>query len=95
MQNKPIVIKDGDEGEVVKISDLDICIPKQPPLEEILFSDLTDNEQKWSRTEFPEEWEAMSVSEREAFASQEFDRRLNGLWFMNNGVPTYISVTQL
>ena len=91
MQNKPIVIKDGDEGEVLRISDLDICIPKQPPLEEILFSDLPDNEQKWSRTEFPEEWEAMSVSEREAFASQEFDRRLNGLWFMNNGVPTYIT----
>src|SRR5688572_17042140 len=26
----------------------------------------------------------------EAFKRQEWDRRLNGFWFMNNGVPTYV-----
>lgn len=27
----------------------------------------------------------------EKYKSQEWDRRLNGFWFMNNGVPTYIT----
>ena len=27
----------------------------------------------------------------EQFKAQEWDRRLNGFWFMNNGVPTYIT----
>lgn len=29
----------------------------------------------------------------EKFKQQEWDRRLNGFWFMNNGVPTYITGT--
>ena len=79
MQNKPIVIKKGDEGDILTISELKVCIPKKPKKEDILFSNLPISEQKWKRTEFPDNWETMSASEREAFASQEFERRLHGL----------------
>ncbi len=62
-------------------------------------------EQKWTRTTLPENYnykrnEELSKQEEdkdffdvelENFRSQEWDRRLNGVWFMNNGKPEYIT----
>lgn len=57
------------------------------------------------RTELPSEWELWRKEEKrglatntnyahpkiEAFKAQEWDRRMNGYWFINNGEPTYIT----
>lgn len=62
-------------------------------------------DQKWKRTELPKNWaekrkiemKRQSVdhdyynADLEAFRVQEWGRRLRGVWFYNNGVPTYIT----
>lgn len=76
-------------------------IEKRP----ILSSSTRHKEQKWYRTELPSDYNKMRMAELrkqetdpsfydvklEAFRQQEWDRRLNGVWFMNNGKPTYIT----
>ena len=81
----------GTEGEKMVISDLVIILP-QPPKDKkkILFSDLPKKEQYWRRPELP----AISPDNVEAydeFIKEEFRRRVEGIWFMNNGKPVYLT----
>ena len=46
-----------------------------------------DDYDKNKKDEDPEFYD----EELEKFKAQEWDRRLNGFWFMNNGTPTYIT----
>lgn len=72
---------------------------------EILKSSTIKAEQYWVRTELPDNYSKDRAAELrkqaydsmfydvklETFRQQEWDRRLNGLWFMNKGEPTYIT----
>ena len=89
------------EGEVVEVGDLLIMLPEQPDLKDIAGYD--DKVQVWRRSEMPEElsriksmdqWAEMPKEFRARFRpyiEQEFKRRREGYWFMNNGEPTYIT----
>jgi len=80
-------------------------LPPVPKKEDILFSDLPISEQYWKRTPLPEWWGELLLEETKAkennpkyfnpklqkFRNQEWLRRLNGVWFMNNGKPTYLT----
>lgn len=91
-------------------------IPKIPPKELILFSNLPKEEQYWRRTPLPKyyiervleeeykqknELELVLTGQRkkvtyvdsvlERYRRQEWWRRVNGVWFMNEGEPTYIT----
>lgn len=66
-------------------------IPKQPPKKEILGHDLPKKEQKWKRIELPEDFEDLPIEEQEAFAYEEDKKCTEGIWFMCNGVATYIT----
>ena len=71
----------------------------------ILSSSLRKEEQFWLRTVLPDDWEKKREDENfkrqedpnyfdpemEKFRVQEWDRRINGLWFMNKGKPTYLT----
>ena len=71
----------------------------------VIISSSINKEQVWTRTELPENYEYKRNEEiskqdedkdyfdveLENFRSQEWDRRLNGVWFMNNGVAEYIT----
>ena len=74
-----------------EISGIKIQLPEEPKKKDILFSDLTKKKQKWRRTEMPSGLFPDTASKYSDFITQEFDRRNNGVWFMNNGVPTYIT----
>ena len=94
---------DGTAGEVNLLADIYIQFPKQPSSDLILFSNLPKEEQYWKRIEPPtdltkirsmDEWSEMPREFREKYSSyikEEFRRRRHGVWFMNNGVPTYIT----
>lgn len=72
---------------------------------EILFKHLPKKDQYWRPTELPDKWKELRKEEKkiqesdpdyfnpklEAFREQEWHRRLSGVWFMNNGKPTYIT----
>lgn len=93
----------GTAGDVVTYGDLAIQLPKQPRKQDILFHDKPKEQQMWARQEMPdelrrinsmEEWMTMPESFRKKYTNyiqQEYERRRTGLWFFNNGVPTYIT----
>ena len=97
------ICPDNSSGKNVVIAELDIQLPKQPPKNKILFNDLPKAEQRWQRTPLPEdlkkvtsmeEWMTMPESFRKLhtnYIAQEYERRRSGVWFYNNGVPTYIT----
>lgn len=81
----------GTEGKEIVLTDLKIVLP-QPPKDKskILFSDLPKKEQYWRRPEIPE----ISPDNVEFFDEiirEEFRRRKEGVWFMNNGEPVYLT----
>lgn len=90
------------EGEIIEIADLQIQLPEVPK-EGILFSELPKEDQRWIRIDPPkellrirsmDEWAEKPKEFRQrynTFIEEEFRRRREGLWFMNNGVPTYIT----
>lgn len=53
---------------------------------------MRSSEQFFEHTDLPtaEEYEGWSMHKQETFANQEWDRRENGVWFMNKGEPTWI-----
>jgi hypothetical protein len=93
----------GTGGDVINISDVYVQLPAVPKKKEILFSDLKKEEQYWRRIEPPvdlikirsmDDWNDMPKPFKERyteFIRKEFERRRNGVWFMNNGEPTYIT----
>ena len=93
----------GTEGEVIELHGLLVVLPKKPKRSKILFHDLPKAMQMWKRTAMPEEllrirsmdeWLEKPAEFRKKFHSyieQEFQRRRDGVWFYNNGKPTYIT----
>lgn len=90
-------------GDVIELADLYIQLPKKPKNESILFHKLPKERQFWERLPVPKELEAIkSMDEwslqpkefRDKFSpyiEEEFNRREVGLWFFNDGEPTYIT----
>ena len=96
-----IISRTGQIGEVVNIAGLNIALPLAP--DECLQRHYKAAEQYWERVELPSELGKISSifqwneKPREFkarwvdYIEKEFDRREEGVWFMNNGNPTYIT----
>ena len=81
----------GTNGEIITISDLKIRLPKVPEDKtEILFHDLPKKEQYWRRSE-DKGVTLENVEEHEDYILEEYRRRREGIWFYNNGKPTYLT----
>ena len=104
--DKQVVINicpNGTEGDIIELSGLLIQLPKKPAKKDILFSDKPQKDQRWQRQELPremlqvksmDEWYETPKEFQErwsGYIEREFRRRKEGLWFYNNGVPTYIT----
>ena len=97
------ICPDDTEGDIIEIADLFIQLPKVPNKKSILYHDKPKEEQRWIRQEMPtelsrirsmDEWYDMPKefkAKYEPYIKQEFERRNKGLWFYNNGEPTYIT----
>ena len=96
-----VISKTGQIENVIEISGLRIALPKPPKT--INSRSKTKSEQYWERNEIPKalnkinsifQWNEMSSEFKDRwvdYVETEFDRREQGLWFMSNGVPTYIT----
>ena len=96
-----VVSKSGQIGEVLEVQGLKIALPLAP--KSVYSYSKKPSEQKWRRfdpnpdlkkiktvfdwQEYPEDFKERHYS----YIDQEFNRRDNGFWFMNNGKPTYIT----
>jgi len=93
----------GTAGEALEINGILVVLPKKPPKSKILFHDKPRAMQLWERQPMPvelqrirsmDEWFEKPAEFRKRFSvyiEQEFQRRRDGLWFYNDGIPTYIT----
>ena len=93
-----VISKDGTLGEVYNINGLKVGLPKSP-------SKLKKGENKWTLQHIPKEltkirtifdWNKRDNQFKNKWVSyieEEFDRRDNGYWFMNNDKPCYVTGT--
>lgn len=99
--NIVIVSKDGTLGEVYNVNGLYIGLPAVPDL--VYKRNNKKEQQYWEPFDYPKElqriksifqWHTMPKDFKSKwvdYIETEFDRREAGFWFMNNGVPTYIT----
>ena len=95
------ISRSGELGEIINIQGLIIGLPKQP--KKIHSRSNKKSEQYWERIDIPKplskiqsifQWNEMPSEFKNNwvdYIENEFDNRELGYWFMNNGVPTYIS----
>ncbi len=96
-----VISKDGTIGEIYKISNLFVALPAEPS--KMHSRSKKVSEQYWEPAEYPKElapiksifqWHEMSNEFKNQwvdYVETEFDRRDQGFWFMNGGLPTYIT----
>jgi len=98
-QDLIVLSHSGQIGEIIQIQDLVIALPKAP-------KDVYSNtKNKWVKFDQPKElerlknifdWRSYPESSKEKwydYIDEEFRRREEGFWFMNNGNPTWITGT--
>ena len=91
-----VISKTGRIGQVVEIQNLRIGLPAEPK------SVYMHPKNKWQKLEYPKElsrlknifdWRSYPEDQKEQwydYIDEEFKRRDEGFWFMNNDKPTYI-----
>lgn len=92
-----IISKDGTLGDVYEINGLKVGLPRVPK------NGIPKGENRWQPKEYPQElariksifeWNAKSNEFKVKwvdYIQSEFENRENGHWFMNKGVPTYMT----
>jgi len=92
-----VISKTGKIGEILEIQNLRIALPPVP----VQVHRLQEN--KWQKIEYPKElsklknifdWRAYPEEQKEKwfdFINEEFKRRDEGFWFVNNNKPIYIT----
>ncbi len=95
------ICPNGSDGPIIEIESILIQLPAMP--KNILYASSPEVNQRWVREEMPRELQQIQSMDdwyeapREfqqkwsPYIEEEFRRRREGLWFMNNGVPTYIT----
>ena len=96
-----IISKNGTIGQIISIKGLLIALPETP--NHCSSRSSSKKDQYWEREEEPKQlkkinsifqWNSMPNEFKAKwvdYIEEEFDRRDYGHWFMNNGVPTYIT----
>ena len=98
-----VLSRNGRIGDIIEIQNLKIALPKPP--KNIYSRSKKKSGQKWEKFEYPKElsklknifdWRNYPEENKGQwidYINEEFKRREEGFWFMNNGKPTYITGT--
>lgn len=70
-----------------------IILPNPPDLKKIAYRDAPQSKQKFHRTPIPKDFIIWDKASRNEFIDSAWEKRLNGFWYMNNGVLTYLTGT--
>jgi hypothetical protein len=96
-----VISKTGQIGDIIKVSGLVIALPLAP--ENPYARSKKPSEQYWERQEYPKElariqsifqWNELPSEFKDNWIDHiesQYDYREQGYWFMNDGVPTYIT----
>ena len=83
----------GTKGALVTIEGLNIRLPKIPAKTKILYHNKKKEDQYWRREETPKGLTATSADAFADFILEQFRKRREGVWFMNNGEAVYLTGT--
>lgn len=98
-----VISKDGTIGQVYEVQGLHIALPSVP--KNVHSRSKKKEDQYWEPFEYPKELQKItSIFQWNEYPNEfknkyvdyienEFDRRDGGFWFMNNGIPTYVTGT--
>ena len=98
-----VISRNGTLGKVIEINKLKIGLPAQP--KKVYSRSVKKEDQYWEATPISKELNKIKSifqwhetpdtfkSKWVDYIEEEFDRREQGYWFMNNGIPTYITGT--
>lgn len=87
-----IICPKGTIGKLIILDELRILLPKVPEnKEEILFYSERKRNQYWRRTPMPKNLTKDNEDSYYEYIMEEFRRRREGIWFMNNGEPVYLT----
>jgi len=93
-----IISKDGTIGEIYNINGVNIALPAKP-------EQVENRSNHWEVVDYPKELQRIKTifdwdrtdnkfkAKWDDYIDQEFNRRDNGFWFINNSIPTYITGT--
>lgn len=93
-----VISKTGEIGQIIDVQGLIIALPKEP-------DSIPKRENKWVAAEYPKElskiktifeWNKRDNSFKTRYIDyieSEYSKRELGYWFINNGIPTYITGT--
>lgn len=96
-----VISRTGEVGEVYNIQGLNVALPPVPDY--VWSRHPKPEEQYWEREELPKplakiksifQWKSMPKDFKDKwvdYIERQFEYRENGFWFMNNGVPTYMT----
>ena len=94
-----VISKTGRIGQILEIQGLRIALPMEP------VQVYTNEKRKWQKIDYPKQlsklknifdWRGYPEDQKEKwydYIDEEFKRREEGFWFMNNNKPTYITGT--
>ena len=96
--NYKITLFEKSQGQTVTLCDVDIVLPKMPTKTKMLNHGLKKDKQVWTRRKLPDtfHWDKLETDytdEELDFIEQDFDYRINGVWILINGEPTWLSGT--
>ena len=98
-----VISKTGQIGDIIEIQNLKIALPKVP--KQIYSRSKKQKEQYWEKFTYPKELNRLKnifdwrnypeelKGQWFDYIDEEFTRRDEGFWFMNNGKPTYLTGT--
>lgn len=96
-----IISKTGMIGDIINIKGLVVALPASP--KDVYKRSKTSSEQYWQRNAIPKpleritsifQWNEKPTDFKNLWVDYiegEFDKRELGYWFMNNGIPTYVT----
>ena len=97
IRKHPWALIDDSQGEVIDIrttpdeQPIKVMLPKQPLHKDMLFYDKKKSEQYWRRQEPPVGLTQNTESRYVNFIKSELKKIREGVWFLNNGIPTYMT----
>jgi len=87
-----VIDPNGSRGKIIILDDLKVQLP-HPPREKskVLFNKKKKKDQYWQREEMPAGLSMDNIDPFYDYIMEQFRRRREGVWFMNNGAPTYLT----
>lgn len=74
-----------------KIQGITYVTPNPPHPDQILNNEFTKLDQYWRRVPVPKTLDGLSEKDGDALFAAEWEKIINGCWFYNKGIPTFIT----